>query len=87
MIVPNIITSSLGDGLLDNSNEYLYVTYRFTNNLSFTNSLHCNYYRKVDGPDKNCTPSLSSQDVTVNFGDEFGCLGSYTEPDLTCDDV
>ena len=38
LIVPNIITSSLGDGLLDNSNEYLYVTYRFTNNLSFTNS-------------------------------------------------
>jgi hypothetical protein len=87
LIVPNIITSSLGDGLLDNSNEYLYVTYRFTNNLSFTNSLHCNYYRKVDGPDKNCTPSLSSQDVTVSFGDEFGCLGSYTEPDLACDDV
>ena len=72
---------------MDSSNEHLYVTYRFTNSSGFTNSLHCNYYRKVNGPDKVCTPSLSSQDVTVSFGDEFGCLGSYTKPASGCTDV
>lgn len=87
LIVPNILTNSTGSGLLDSSNEHLYVTYRFTNSSGFTNSLHCNYYRKVNGPDKVCTPSLSSQDVTVSFGDEFGCLGSYTKPASGCTDV
>ena len=82
LIVPNILTTGVGNGLLDNSDEYLYVTYRFTNSSGYTNSLHCNYYRKVEGPDKGCTPSLSSQDVTVSFGDEFGCLGIYNTPTI-----
>ena len=60
-------------GLLSDSTEYLYVTYRFTNENSFTNSLHCNYYTKIQGPDIFCNPELS-QNVSVRFGGDFPCL-------------
>jgi hypothetical protein len=54
------------------------VTYRFSNSTAFTNSLHCNYYTQVSGPNLACT-SGTSQNVSVRFGSEFGCL---TQPDL-----
>jgi hypothetical protein len=60
-------------GLLTNTNEYLYVTYRFNNTTAFTESLHCNYYTKIQGPDLNCGHT-SSQNVAIRFGSEFPCL-------------
>jgi hypothetical protein len=60
-------------GLLTNTNEYLYVTYRLDNTSAFTESLHCNYYSKIQGPDLNCGHT-SSQNVAIRFGTEFPCL-------------
>jgi len=60
-------------GILTGISESLYVTYRFTNDTFFTNSLHCNYYRRIDGPNTNCSPN-TSQNVALRFGSEFGCL-------------
>jgi hypothetical protein len=60
-------------GLLTASTEYLYVTYRFTSDNTFTNSLHCNYYTKIQGPDLSCNPT-SKQNVSIRFGSEFPCL-------------
>jgi hypothetical protein len=65
-------------GLLSDSTEYFYVTYRFTNENSFTNSLHCNYYTKIQGPDIFCNPELS-QNVSVRFGGDFPCLNQIPE--------
>jgi hypothetical protein len=60
-------------GILTGDSEYLYVTYRFTNTLDYTNSLHCNYYQKIQGPNIDCLP-ITSQNIGVRFGPEFGCL-------------
>jgi hypothetical protein len=80
LIVPNTCGSNgeTSTGLLANSTEYLYVTYRFTNENSFTNSLHCNYYTKIQGPDINCGIELS-QNVSVRFGGDFPCLNQIPE--------
>jgi len=59
-------------GILTADTEYLYVTYRLSNTYDFTNSLHCNQYSVIQGPNT-CLP-LSSQNVAVRFGGEFGCL-------------
>lgn len=74
LITPNVLTTGSSTGFLTGKTEELYVTYRFTNTSDFTNSLHCNYYQKIEGPDKDCTPTLTSQDVSVTFGNEFGCM-------------
>ena len=63
-------------GVLTNNNQYMYITYRFSTTLPFTNSLHCNYYQKLQGPNPGCTDV--SQNFSVTFGNEFGCL-----PDLS----
>jgi hypothetical protein len=59
-------------GILTNNTEYLYVTYRLSNSYSFTNSLHCNYYIKIQGPN-DCVVG-GTQNVAVRFGPEFKCL-------------
>jgi hypothetical protein len=56
------------------------VTYRF-NSTAYTDSLHCNYYSKIQGPSSGC--SLTSQNVTVRFGNEFpfmtkNCSSGFT---------
>jgi hypothetical protein len=72
LIVPNICnTGSDTVGILSADTEYLWVTYRF-NSSAFTESLHCNYYSKIQGPSSGC--SLTSQNVTVRFGNEFPFL-------------
>jgi hypothetical protein len=79
LITPNVCNSD-GDsfvGILTGDTEYMYVTYRFTNTSSFTNSLHCNYYLKIQGPNLDCQPT-TSQNVAVRFGPEFGCLSQPT---------
>jgi hypothetical protein len=78
LITPNTCGFESGSsvGLLTGDTEYLYVTYRFTNDFGYTNSLHCNYYRKIQGPNLNCSPNGISQNVALRFGPEFGCLNS-----------
>jgi hypothetical protein len=60
-------------GILSGSNQTMYITYRFSNENGFTNSLHCNYYTKQQGPNLDCGNSIS-QNVSVRFGPEFPCL-------------
>lgn len=71
LITPNICFSNTptGNGLLNNVNEKLWVTY-ILESTGFTNSLHCNYYSVVSGP----TGNTGSQDVAVRFGPEFPFL-------------
>ena len=61
------------DGILTGNNETMYVTYRFTNQTGFTDSLHCNYYSKVIGNNNDCNPD-TSKNVALRFGAEFGCM-------------
>jgi len=79
LITPNTCgdNSTTIDGILSASTEMLYVTYRLSNTSAFTNSLHCNYYQKIVGPNIDCNPS-TSQNVSVRFGPEFGCLNFFT---------
>jgi len=63
-------------GVLTNQDEYMYITYRLSTGLEFTNSLHCNYYQKLQGPNPTC--NAVTQNFSVTFGNEFGCL-----PDLS----
>jgi hypothetical protein len=75
LITPNILTTNTsGDGVLTGKTETMYVTYRLSNDDVFTNSLHCNYYLKISGPDVNCFPTAVPQDVAVRFGSEFNCM-------------
>ena len=75
LITPNIcgIDNTSVEGILTGNTEYLYVTYRLSNDYGFTNSLHCNYYQLIQGPNVSCNP-IPSQNVAVRFGGEFGCL-------------
>jgi hypothetical protein len=65
------------NGILSADTEYMYVTYRFSNTDIFTNSLHCNYYTKIQGPNVSCG-SLTEQNVSIRFGAEFPCLNQPT---------
>ena len=71
----NSIGSTIG--VLTGSNETMFVTYRFTNTSASTNSLHCNYYTKITGPN-DCNAS-NSENVGVRFGGNFPCLSSYDD--------
>lgn len=71
-ISPNVCFTDnpTATGLLSASTEYLYVTYRFNNTTRFASgadTLHCNYYSKIQGP----TGTTDSQNVAVRFGSEF----------------
>jgi hypothetical protein len=71
-----ILSTPNGEGVLTGNTDYMYVTYRFSNGVTFTNSLHCNYYSSILGPNQTC--NSTSQDVALTFGNEFGCLGDTT---------
>jgi hypothetical protein len=72
LLTPNACDSCPGiDGILSGDNQTMWVTYRF-NSSAFTDSLHCNYYSSVEGPSSGC--SITSQNVTVRFGNEFPFL-------------
>jgi len=69
---PNLCDAIDDDyGVMGNENEYMYVTYRF-NSTAFTDSLHCNYYSKIQGPFTGCT--ADRQNVNIRFGNEFPFL-------------
>ena len=69
-------------GILTGLTESLYVTYRLSNTDLFTDSLHCNYYSLIQGPNIDCSP-ITSQNVAVRFGGEFGCLNQSFYPITT----
>ena len=75
LLTPNTcgIATSTIDGILTGSNETMYVTYRLSNDMEFTNSLHSNYYSKISGNNNDCNPD-TSKNVAVRFGPEFKCL-------------
>ena len=70
-------TIGSGEGVLTSPDETMFVTYRFTNTSAFTNSLHCNYYSKITGPN-DCNPS-NSENVGVRFGGNLSCLSPYND--------
>lgn len=78
LVTPNTFggLDQQNEGVLNGSGETMYVTYRFTNSYSF-NSLHCNYYIKVQGKEADCPPYSSN--VLVNFGKEFKFLNSQNQ--------
>jgi hypothetical protein len=84
LVTPNTCggQTQSSDGILSASTQYLYVTYRLTNSTSFTNSLHCNYYIKIKGPNLSCG-DVVSQNIAVRFGEEFKCLNQILTDD--CD--
>jgi len=75
LVTPNTCNSEGQSfiGVLTGSSDYMYVTYRLSNTSGFTDSLHCNYYQRIQGPNIDCQP-ITSQNVAMRFGDEFGCL-------------
>ena len=78
LVTPNLCNpnNQSQQGIMTSSSERMWVTYIF-NSTAFTNSLHCNYYSVINGPDTGCT--TTSQNVAVRFGNEF--------PFLTYDNV
>jgi hypothetical protein len=84
LVVPNSCESEESSflGVLTRANETMYVSYLLTNTSSgATNSLHCNYYSKISGPNVDCGTS-GSQNVAVRFGGEFNCLNQITQNTL-----
>jgi hypothetical protein len=73
LITPNTFGTSNSTGILTGVGETLWVTYRLSNNTTFTNSLHSNYYSYVVGTDRVCGPD-SPKNVAVRFGGDFPCL-------------
>jgi len=86
LITPNAcgVATSTGEGLLTASTQYVYVTYRLSNSTTFTDSLHCNYYIKLKGPNNNCA-DFGPQDVSIRFGGEFGCLNHIPTTPADCE--
>jgi hypothetical protein len=69
LVTPNVCDLDNNDlGVLSADTEYMYVTYRF-NASGLTDSLHCNYYTKIQGPKPDC--NLNTQNVAIRFGNEF----------------
>jgi len=75
LVTPNIcgVDNNSVEGILTGNTEYMYVTYRLSNTFDFTNSLHCNYYSSIQGPNITCNP-ITSQNVALRFGSEFPCI-------------
>jgi hypothetical protein len=84
LITPNVCgtDNNSAEGLLTGASQYLHVTYRFTDTDTCLNSLHCNYYVPIQGPNIVCLP-ITSQNVGVRFGDEFPCLNQPFSPITT----
>lgn len=59
-------------GVLEGTGQTMWITYRLSNDVNFTNSLHCNYYKYIQGNSTDCPPF--SANVTIKFGEEFKFL-------------
>jgi hypothetical protein len=75
LLTPNSCTptNTVQTGLLNNPDEKLWVTYIFEN-TGFTESLHCNYYSMISGPQ--VVQGSVPQNVAIRFGEEFPFLVS-----------
>jgi hypothetical protein len=75
LVPPNLFDTDTSDdvGILTNDDKTLWVSYRLDSS-GFTNSLHCNYYQKIVGPDLSCFGM--AQNVAVKFGEEFPYLST-----------
>jgi hypothetical protein len=82
LLTPNTCSpgESIQTGILSNPEQKLWITYLFTN-TGFTNSLHCNYYSVISGPDLRI--GSVPQNVAVRFGDEFPFLTSGSTSGFT----
>jgi hypothetical protein len=85
LVTPNTcgLPNQSSEGLLSANTEYMYVTYRLTNTSAFTDSLHCNYYIKIPGPNQSCG-TVVPQNIAVRFGPEFNCLNQIPVTADTC---
>jgi hypothetical protein len=70
---PGLCNDTSTNGLLDNDNQCVWVTYGFDGPWA---AMHCNYYQKIIGPVTGC--GLTEQNVTVKFGNEFRCMKTGT---------
>lgn len=70
LLTPNtcLPNNQTAEGIMTLPEERMWVTYRFDCD-NFTESLHCNYYSVINGPDTGCT--TTSQNVAIRFGSEF----------------
>jgi len=86
LITPNTCdTTTTSQGILTGNSQTMYITYRIGDSDCFTESLHCNYYSKIEGNNNECSPDVS-KNVAVRFGGEFGCLiqpNTYTTTTTT----
>lgn len=75
LLTPNTCfpNNQTATGIMTGETQVMWVTYRLDSS-AFTDSLHCNYYSKINGPSSGCTPN--SQNVAIRFGAEFPFLNS-----------
>jgi len=78
---PGLCNDTSTDGLLDNDNQCVWVTYGFDSPWT---GMHCNYYQKIIGPVTGC--GLTEQNVTVKFGNEFKCMTTGTTQGFSATD-
>ena len=73
LLTPNtcLPNNQTAEGIMKLPEERMWVTYRFDSDF-FTESLHCNYYSVINGPDTGCT--TTTQNVAIRFGSEFPFL-------------
>ena len=74
LIPPNVCNpdGTISEGIMTNTGQTMWVTYRLDSDEGASTSLHCNYYSKIKGPDSGCTDT--SQNVSIRFGNEFPFL-------------
>jgi hypothetical protein len=70
LLAPNLCTAQVDSvGILNNNSQTMYLTYRF-DSTAYTQSLHCNYYSKIEGP----SGTTQAMNVALRFGNEFPFL-------------
>jgi hypothetical protein len=74
-VVPNVCSTNNNLPLFTQASDTIWLSYRLDSNSSgFTNSLHCNYYSKVNAPSN--TTATNCYNLAVQFGNEFPYLNS-----------
>ena len=74
LVTPNICNpnGSVQTGIITDSKQKMWITYRFDTSHGATSSLHCNYYSVISA---NSSVNTNSQNVAVIFGANFPFLG------------
>ena len=73
LITPNICDPNVSNqtGVISETGQTMWVTYRFDSESGVTSSLHCNYYSHVTAPN---SITANTQNVAVRFGNEFNFM-------------